>query len=105
MMPEATTRSRYDVLVIGGALMGSSVAYFLKQLAPGCSVAVVEPDPVYEFASSLRASGSARRLFSCPENIAMSSYSIELLRGFARAQWRPGGGLFIVPPQGAAARA
>ena len=80
--------------------MGSSVAYFLKQLAPGCSVAVVEPDPVYEFASSLRASGGARRLFSCPENIAMSSASIEFIRGLAQAQWRPGGYLFIVPPQG-----
>ncbi len=80
--------------------MGSSVAYFLKQLAPGSSVAVVEPDPVYEFASSLRASGGARRLFSCPENIAMSSYSIEFIREFAAAEWRPGGYLFIVPPQG-----
>ena len=37
--------------------MGSSVALFLKRLAPACTVAVVEPDDVYEFASTLRASG------------------------------------------------
>ena len=36
---------RYDVAVIGGALMGSSVAYFTKTLDPSCSVCVIEPDP------------------------------------------------------------
>ena len=64
------------MLIAGGAVMGSSVALFLKRLAPACTVAVVEPDDLYEFASTLRASGGARRLFSCPENIAMSNFSL-----------------------------
>ena len=101
-------RNKYDVVVIGGAATGSSVAYFLKTLALGCEVAVVEPDPTYQFASTPRASGGARRQFSCPENIAMSNFSIPFIKRFpedmavngepAHVDWREGGYLFIVPP-------
>jgi glycine/D-amino acid oxidase-like deaminating enzyme len=90
--------------------MGCSTAYFLEQLAPGIDVAVVEPDPTYEFCSTLRASGGARVLFSCPENIAMSRWSIDFIRRFADTMavagqpapvdWVEGGYLFIVPPEG-----
>ena len=52
-----------DVAIIGGAIVGSATAYFVKQLAPACDVAVIEPDSTYEFASTLRASGGARRQF------------------------------------------
>lgn len=100
--------ARHDVVIVGGALMGSATAYFLKTLSPSLGVAVVEPDPTYEFASSVRASGGARRLFSCPENIAMSNYSIPFIRDFAgtmavageraEIEWKEGGYLFIVPP-------
>jgi FAD-dependent oxidoreductase domain-containing protein 1 len=92
---------RYDVLVAGGAVIGSSVAAFLKQLAPACTVAVVEPDDLYEFASTVRASGGARRLFSCPENIEMSNFSIAWIGALPDAGWKKGGYLFIVPPEGA----
>jgi glycine/D-amino acid oxidase-like deaminating enzyme len=89
------------VLIAGGAVMGSSVACFLKQLAPACAVAVVEPDEVYEFASTVRASGGARRLFSCPENIEMSNFSLAYIGALPEAGWKKGGYLFIVPPEGA----
>ena len=89
--------------------MGSSVAYFLKQLDPSASVCVIEPDPTYEFCSTVRASGGARRLFSCPENILMSNFSIDFIRHFpelmsvdgdpAYIDWREQGYLFIVPPE------
>ncbi len=99
---------KYDVVVIGGAIMGSSVAYFLKCLAPACDVAVLECDKTYEFASTLRASGGARRQFSCAENIEMSNFSISFIARAngelaiegepAHVDWREGGYLFIVPP-------
>ena len=95
-----------DVAIIGGAVIGSATAYFVKQLAPACTVAVVEPDSTYEFASTLRASGGARRQFSCPENIEMSNFSIAFIRHAdaalavdgapAHVEWREGGYLFIV---------
>ena len=87
--------------------MGSCVAYFLKRLAPTLSVAVVEGDKTYEFASTLRASGGTRRQFSCPENIEMSNFSIPFMTRAheelaldgepAHVDWHQRGSLFIVP--------
>lgn len=101
--------SKFDVAVIGGGIVGSSVAYFLLREAPHLSVCVIEPDPTYEFASALRASGGCRVQFTCPENIAMSLFSIDFIRKFeetmatgdrpAPVDWVEGGYLFIVPPK------
>jgi glycine/D-amino acid oxidase-like deaminating enzyme len=100
---------RCDVAVVGGALMGSSVASFLGEIDPSASVCVIEPDPTYEWCSSLRASGGVRVLFSCPENIEMSKFGRDFIRGFpqrmavdgreAPVDWVQGGYLFIVPPR------
>jgi FAD-dependent oxidoreductase domain-containing protein 1 len=100
-----------NVAIVGGAIMGSAVAYFLKRLAPGADVAVIEPDRTYEFASTLRASGGARRQFSCPENIEMSNFSIPFIASAgevlavdgepAHVEWHAGGYLFIVGPRDA----
>jgi FAD-dependent oxidoreductase domain-containing protein 1 len=91
---------RHDVVVIGGGAVGCAAAYFLLAAAPGMQVAIVEPDPAYEFASTPRASGGARRLFSCPENVLMSIFSIDFLRTLPEIGWRQGGYLFIVPDAG-----
>ncbi len=98
-----------DVAILGGGIMGLSTAYFLKTLAPGAEVTVVERDPSYEFCSTPRASGGCRVQFSCPENIRMSLFSIDFIRHFAQAMrtatqeapvdWVEGGYLFIVPPE------
>ncbi|NTI52879.1 FAD-binding oxidoreductase, partial [Agrobacterium rhizogenes] len=47
------------------------------------SVTVIERDPTYNLASTPRASGGVRRLFSLPENIALSNYSIPFFDDFA----------------------
>lgn len=101
-----------DVCIIGGGIMGLSTAFFLKRLDPAVSICVVEPDPSYEFSSTLRASGGARRLFSCPENIQMSNFSIAFIKNFenemgmgdevAPIGWREEGYLFLVPAEGVA---
>ncbi len=78
----ASELSRFDVAIIGGALMGSSVAYHLLLANPHLSIAIIEPDPDYQFASSARASGGCRVQFTCPENIAMSLYSIDFIKNF-----------------------
>jgi glycine/D-amino acid oxidase-like deaminating enzyme len=95
-------------VIVGGGVVGSATACFLKQLDPACDVAVIEPDSTYAFASTLRASGGARRQFSCPENIAMSNFSIGFIADAdellavdgvpANVEWRQGGYLFIVGP-------
>ena len=65
-------------------------------------------DPTYELASTPRASGGVRRLFSTPENIDLSNYSIPFFESFAETmavdgvpaeiEFHKNGYLFIVPP-------
>ncbi len=102
---------RSDIVVIGGGAIGASVAYFLRARPHPPSVTVVEPDPTYAKASTPRASGGVRRLFSGPENIALSNFSIPFFERFAedmaidgeRAEigYHRGGYLFIVGDNGA----
>lgn len=75
---------KYDVLIIGGGVLGSSVAYHLARDGRGGRIAVVEPDPTYEFASTPRSSGGVRRQFCRPENIALCSHGIAFYRDFAK---------------------
>ena len=102
-----STNARPDVAVIGGSIVGSCTAYFLRTLAPDASVQVIEPDSTYQFASALRSSGGLRVQFSCPENIAMSRFGLDFVCDFAarmsltdapaHADFVEGGYLFIVP--------
>ena len=97
-----------DIAVIGGGAIGCAVAYFVKSLDPATDVCVVERDPTYELASTPRASGGIRRLFSLPENIGLSNFSIRFFDSFAATMAVEGvpadiglkknGYLFIVPP-------
>jgi glycine/D-amino acid oxidase-like deaminating enzyme len=97
----------FDLAILGGGILGSATAYFLLKESPTLSLCVLEPDPTYEFASTLRASGGCRVQFTCPESIAMSLYSIGFIKAFeqtmasngrpAPVDWVEGGYLFIVP--------
>uniref|UniRef100_A0A2C9JMM1 FAD-dependent oxidoreductase domain-containing protein 1 n=1 Tax=Biomphalaria glabrata TaxID=6526 RepID=A0A2C9JMM1_BIOGL len=70
-----------DVLIIGGGVVGSAVAYWLKQRsAKGHTVTVVERDPVYTRASSMLSCGGIRHQFSVPENVQLSMFTSEFLR-------------------------
>lgn len=106
----------FDVAIIGGGVIGCSVAHFVKSMAATTSVAVIEPDPTYELASTLRASGGCRIQFTRPENIEMSKFSIDFIKNFEslmavpgreppKVDWVEGGYLFIVPPDAVAALA
>jgi FAD-dependent oxidoreductase domain-containing protein 1 len=101
---------RADITVVGGGAIGASVAYFLRSRPRPPRVTVVERDPTYSRASTPRASGGVRRLFSRPENIALSNFSIPFYESFAETMavdgtpaevgFRKGGYLFIVREQG-----
>lgn len=68
------------IVVIGGGVIGSAIAYFLTLQRPGCSVVVVERDPTYASASSALSASSIRQQFSTDINIQISGYGIEFLR-------------------------
>ncbi len=73
---------KVDVVIVGGGVIGSCIALYLARARRAARVAVIEPDPTYRLASTPRASGGFRRLFSRPENIAMSQYSIAFFDNF-----------------------
>ncbi len=71
----------YDVVIVGGAAIGSSVAYFLNHdLGFAGSVAVIERDPSYARAATTLSAASIRQQFSTPENIRMSRFGVEFFR-------------------------
>jgi sarcosine oxidase len=70
-----------DVVIIGGGVMGSSIAWHLKSdPAFTGKVTVVERDPTYAHASSALSASSIRQQFSTPLNIHLSRYGIGFLR-------------------------
>jgi FAD-dependent oxidoreductase domain-containing protein 1 len=70
------------IVIIGGGVIGSSIAYHLAVAGHAADVVVVEPDPTYEFAASPRATGGIRQLFTVPENIRMVQYGHEIYGQF-----------------------
>ncbi|HEY1728295.1 MAG TPA: FAD-binding oxidoreductase [Candidatus Baltobacteraceae bacterium] len=70
--------------IIGGGVIGSSIAYFLSaDPAFDGSVAVVEKDSTYEIASSALSVSSIRQQFSSDINIKISQFGIEFLRNLS----------------------
>jgi glycine/D-amino acid oxidase-like deaminating enzyme len=72
---------RADVVIVGGGIVGSAVAYFLTtdpEFRGG--VAIVERDTSYRDGSTARSAGGLRQQFSTPENIAMSQFTLATLR-------------------------
>lgn len=88
-----------DVVIIGGGIIGSSIAYYLSEA--GCSnVIVVEREATQGLGSTGRATGGVRAQFSTSINILMSLYSIEFFSHFEEATgsksgYQPNGYLFL----------
>jgi len=68
------------IVVVGGGVIGSAVAYFLRSMDPSVEVTVLERDPSYARASSALSAASIRQQFSTPLSVQMSLYGIEFLR-------------------------
>jgi glycine/D-amino acid oxidase-like deaminating enzyme len=80
---ETPQRDHYDVVIVGGAVIGSSVASFLSaDDAFDGSVLVVEKDPTYEFASTTHTNSCMRQQFSNPLNIQVSRFAAEFVADF-----------------------
>ncbi|OLL32708.1 FAD-dependent oxidoreductase [Burkholderia sp. SRS-W-2-2016] len=68
------------VVIVGGGVIGSSIAYFLRLSDPTVGVTVIERDPTYARSSSALSAASIRQQFSTPLSIRMSLFGIEFLR-------------------------
>lgn len=69
-----------DVVICGGAALGSATACHLAMLGFPGRVVVVEPDPAYARAATALAASGIRRQFSNPLNIRMSAYGLGFIR-------------------------
>src|SRR6266849_2438101 len=87
-----------DVVLIGGGIVGSSIAYHL--VAAGCkNVLVIERETAQGKGSTGKSMGGVRAQFSTPVNIQMSLYSIPFYASFEDrlgypCDYRPQGYLF-----------
>ena len=69
------------VAIVGGAIVGSATAYFLRELGFAGRIVVIERDPSYRHSSTALSAASIRTQFGCPVNIRMSLFGADFLRG------------------------
>lgn len=105
-----------DVVIVGGGVLGLSVAYWLKRLESrrgAIKVLVVDRDHTYSRASTGLSVGGIRQQFSLPENIQLSLFSVDFLRNINEylavvseppldIQFNPSGYLLLASEKGAA---
>ena len=78
-------QASYDVVIVGGAMYGSSVAWFLADNPDfDGSILVVERDPTYEFTSTAHTNSCMRQQFSREINVRISQFAAEFVKNFRR---------------------
>lgn len=97
---------RFDVVIVGGGAIGLSTALYLSRKSPALEVAVIEPDPHHRWSESGNGSGGVRQLFTCPENILLSQFTVNVVNDWENFTssantrvpdlgWRDNGYLFL----------
>jgi len=75
--------NKADVIIIGGGVIGSSIAYNLLNDGFSGRVVVFEKDGLYEYASTPRSVGGIRQLYTTAINIQLSKYSLQIYKNFS----------------------
>ncbi|MDP6582099.1 MAG: FAD-binding oxidoreductase [Vicinamibacterales bacterium] len=78
------------VVIVGGGVIGSSIAYHLRRDGHAGRVVVVERDSTYTRASSFLAMGGIRQQFSSAVNVQLAQYSTRFYAEFDRTLKVPG---------------
>ena len=100
----------YDVVIVGGGIMGSCTAHYLMKKDEKLRVAVVEKDFTYSKASTTLSMANVRVQFGLKENVRISQYTLDVFKTFEEDMavdgdrpdigHRAEGNLFVVDEEG-----
>ena len=81
--PQSTAHQKFDIVIIGGAMMGSAAAWFLShhQQFDG-RILLIERDPSYAFCSTSHTHSCLRQQYSSPLNIKIAQFAVDMVRRF-----------------------
>ena len=80
---EAPQQTSYDVVIVGGAMYGSAVSWFLADNPDfDGSILVVERDPTYSACSTAHTNSCMRQQFSRELNVRISQFAADFVKNF-----------------------
>ncbi len=83
--PTTPSRQSYEVVIVGGAMFGASVAWFLADNPDfDGSILVVEKDPSYAKSSTAHTNSCMRQQFSNEINVRISQFAADFVKNFRR---------------------
>ncbi|WP_069300197.1 NAD(P)/FAD-dependent oxidoreductase [Neptunicoccus sediminis] len=81
--PKTPKHDSYDVVIVGGAIYGASISWWLTEMSGfDGRILVVERDASYEFCSTVHTNSCMRQQFSRAINIQISQFGAEFVNNF-----------------------
>ena len=78
-------KASYDVIIVGGAIMGASTAWFLSENSDfSGKVLVIERDPTYEKSATMLTNSCMRQQFSLELNVRISQFAADFVKNLRR---------------------
>ena len=81
--PRSIAHQNFDIVIIGGAMMGSAAAWFLSHHPQfDGRILVIERDPSYAFCSTSHTHSCLRQQYSSALNIKIAQFAVDMVRRF-----------------------
>ena len=84
----AAMNKAFDIVIVGAGVVGSACAHYLQKHGFTGSIALIERDMTWQTGCTARSVGGLRQQFSTPENIALSTFGVTLVKNL-KAEFGP----------------